>query len=126
MGWFKFWGKPKPKSETKTIEFGRTRFDDIEDDIKQIKEDLKIEVDLTNRAFKELRERIESLEKEPEWKPRFGDRVRFRHSFFGEMNGIFLEPVFPDRWALLFRDPSNNGALKHYVADAKDVEKADE
>lgn len=125
MGWFSFF-KKSPMEAVKPIESWHCRLDDIEDEIKQIKEDLKIEVDLANRAFKELRERIESLEKEPEWKPRFGDKVRFKHSFFGEMNGIFLEAVFPDRWSLMFRDPSNDGKLKHYVADAKDVEKADE
>lgn len=126
MGWFNFWGKPKSKPETKIIEFGRTRFDDIEDDIKELKSSLQAFVEDTEKALHKLKERVGSLEEKGEWKPRFGDRVRFKHSFFGEMNGIFLEPVFPDRWALLFRDPSNNGDLKHYVADAKDVEKANE
>ena len=124
MGWFNLWSKPK--QEPKPITLAHTRFDDIEDDIKELKSSLQAFVEDTEKALRKLKERVGSLEEKGEWKPRFGDRVRFRHSFFGEMNGIFLEAVFPERWSLMFRDPSNNGDLKHYVADAKDVEKADD
>jgi len=126
MGWFDFWGKPEPEPEPKTkiIEFGRTRFDDIEDDIKDIKDGLKKFIEQTQEALNGLRKRIADLEEEQEWKPRLGDRVRFRHDFFGEMEGIFTEAVYPTKWSLLFRDPSNGGNLKYYTADAKDVRKA--
>ncbi len=97
MGWFGLWSRPKPDLETKIIEFGRTRFDDIEDDIKGLKSSLQTFVEDTEKALRKLKERVGSLEEKGEWKPRLGDRVRFKHSFFGEMEGIFLEAVFPER-----------------------------
>jgi hypothetical protein len=126
MGWFDLWSRPKPDLETKIIEFGRTRFDDIEDDIKGLKSSLQTFIEDTEKALKKLKERVGSLEEKGEWKPRFGDRVRFRHSFFGEMEGIFLEAVFPERWSLMFHDPSCGGSLKHYIVDKKDVEKCND
>ena len=125
MGWFSFF-KKSPKEAIKPIESWHCRIDDIEDDIKELKSSLQAFVEDTEKALRKLKERVGSLEEKGEWKPRFGDRVRFRHSFFGEMEGIFLEAVFPERWQLMFHDPSCGGSLKHYVADAKDVEKADE
>ena len=124
MGWFDLWSKPKP--EPKPITLGRTRFDDIEDDIKDIKDGLKKFIEQTQDALNGLKKRISDLEEEQEWKPRFGDRVRFRHSFFGEMEGIFTDAIYPTKWSLIFRDPSSDGSLKHYIADAKDVRKEDE
>lgn len=103
----------------------KKRIEFIEKDLENLKDSLQAFVEDTDKALRKLKERVGSLEEKGEWKPRFGDRVRFRHSFFGEMEGIFLEAVFPERWSLMFRDPSNNGDLKHYIADKKDVEKAD-
>ncbi len=126
MGWFDFWGKPEPEPKTKIIEFGRTRFDDIEDDIKELKSSLQAFVEDTEKALRKLKERVGSLEEKGEWKPRFGDRVRFRHSFFGEMEGVVMEARYPSQFQLAFRDPSNEGDLKFYTVDIKDMEKADD
>ena len=104
----------------------KKRIEFIEKDLDNLKNSVQKAIDEMQAVLSGFQKRIGSLEEKGEWKPRFGDRVRFRHSFFGEMNGIFLEAVFPERWSLMFRDPSNNGDLKYYVADAKDVEKADD
>ena len=124
MGWFNFWGKPK--QEPIPITLRRTRFDDIEDDVKELKNSLQAFVEDTEKAFKRLKERVGSLEEKGEWKPRFGDRVRFRHSFFGEMEGVVMEARYPSQFQLAFRDPSNKGDVKFYTTDIKDMEKADE
>ena len=126
MGWFDFWGKPEPEPKTKIIEFGRTRFDDIEDDIKELKSSLQAFVEDTEKALRKLKERVGSLEEKGEWKPRFGDKVRFKHSFFGEMTGIIIESPFPSQYQLAFHDPSNNGSVKFYTVDMEDMEKADD
>ena len=102
------------------------RVEKLESDVKEIRESLKDFAEDVGKAVRELKSSVSELKEKGEWNPRFGDRVRFRHSFFGEMEGVFLEAIFPDRWSLIFHDPSNGGDLKHYTADAKDVEKADD
>jgi hypothetical protein len=124
MGWFNFWGKPK--QEPIPITLRRTRFDDIEDDIKGLKSSLQAFVEDTEKALRKLKERVGSLEEKGEWKPRFGDRVRFRHSFFGEMTGVVMESPFPSQYQVAFHDPSNKGDVKFYTTDIKDMEKIDE
>ena len=116
---FLFPPQPKPLS-------GRTRFDDIEDDIKGLKSSLQAFIKETEKALRNLKERVGSLEEKGEWKPRFGDRVRFRHSFFGEMTGVIIDSPFPSRYQLVFHDPSNNDDTKFYTVDIKDMEKADD
>ena len=124
MGWFNFWGKPKP--ELIPITLRRTRFDDIEDDIKELKSSLQAFVEDTEKAFRKLKERVGSLEEKGEWKPRFGDRVRFKHSYFGEMTGVIIESPFPSQYQVAFHDPSSKGDVKFYTVDIKDMEKIDE
>lgn len=109
--------QPKPLS-------GRTRLDDIEDDIDGLKNSLQAYVDDTEKALKKLKERVGSLEEKGEWKPRFGDRVRFRHSFFGEMIGVIINSLSTSQYMLVFHDPSNNDETKFYTVKAEDMEKA--
>ena len=125
MGWFSFFEK-SPMEAIKPVESGRTRFDDIEDEIKSLKDSLQAFVEDTEKALKKLKERVGSLEEKGEWKPRFGDRVRFRHSFFGEMTGVVIESPFPSQYQVAFHDPSNKGDVKFYTTDIKDMEKIDE
>ena len=125
MGWFSFFEK-SPMEAIKPVESGRTRFDDIEDEIKSLKDSLQAFVEDTEKALRKLKERVGSLEEKGEWKPRFGDRVRFRHSFFGEMEGVVMEARYPSQFQLAFRDPSNEGDLKFYTVDIKDMEKAND
>ena len=124
MGWFGLWSRPK--QEPIPITLRRTRFDDIEDDIKELKSSLQAFVEDTEKVLCKLKERVGSLEEKGEWKPRFGDRVRFRHSFFGEMEGVVMEARYPSQFQLAFRDPSNEGDLKFYTVDIKDMEKAND
>lgn len=121
MGWFDLWSRPKPEPYE-----GRCRLDDIEDDIDGLKNSLQAFVEDTEKALRKLKERVGSLEEKGEWKPRFGDRVRFKHSFFGEMTGVIIESPFPSQYQVAFHDPSNNGIVKFYTVDIKDVEKADD
>ena len=121
MGWFDLWSRPKPEPYE-----GRCRLDDIEDDIKGLKNSLQAFVEDTEKALCKLKERVGSLEEKGEWKPRFGDRVRFRHSYFGEMIGVIIDFPFPSQYQLVFRDPSNNDDTKFYTVNAEDVEKADD
>ena len=125
MGWFSFF-KKSPKEAIKPIESWHCRLDDIEDDIKELKSSLQAFVEETEKALRKLKERVGSLEEKGEWKPRFGDRVRFKHSFFGEMTGVVIESPFPSQYLVAFHDPSNKGVAKFYTTDIKDVEKADE
>ncbi len=104
----------------------KKRLELLEKDVDDLKNSVQKAIDEAQVILNGLKKRIVDLEEEQEWKPRFGDKVRFRHSFFGEMEGIFLEAVFPERWSLMFHDPSCGGSLKHYIADKKDVEKADD
>ena len=124
MGWFNLWSKPK--QEPKPITLVRTRFDDIEDDIKGLKSSLQAFIEETEKALRNLKERVGCLEEKGEWKPRFGDRVRFRHSFFGEMEGVVMEARHHSQFQLAFRDPSNEGDLKFYTVDIKDMEKTND
>lgn len=121
MGWFNFWGKPKPEPYE-----GRCRLDDIEDEIKALNGSLQAFVEDTEKALKKLKERVGSLEEKGEWKPRFGDRVRFKHSYFGETVGVVLESRFPSQYQVAFRDPSDKGDVKFYTTVIKDMEKADD
>ena len=125
MGWFSFFEK-SPKEAIKPIESWHCRLDDIEDDIKELKNSLQAFVEDTEEALRKLKERVGSLEEKGEWKPRFGDRVRFRHSFFGEMTGVVIESPFPSQYQVAFHDPSNKGDVKFYTTDIKDMEKADD
>ena len=99
------------------------RVEKLESDVKEIRESLKDFAEDVGKTVRELKSSVSELKEKDEWNPQFGDRVRFKHDFFGEMEGIFLEAIFPEKWSLMFRDPSNKGGLKHYTADAKDVEK---
>ena len=121
MGWFKLWSRQKPEPYEE-----RCRLDDIEDDVKELKNSLQAFVNDTEKALKKLKERVGSLEKKGEWNPRFGDRVRFRHSYFGEMIGVIIDFPFPSQYLLVFRDPSNNDDTKFYTVNAKDVEKCND
>lgn len=125
MGWFSFFEK-SPREAIKPIESWHCRLDDIEDEIKALKDSLQAFVEDTEKALRKLKERVGSLEEKGEWKPRFGDRVRFKHSYFGEMTGVVIESPFPSQYQVAFRDPSNKGDVKFYTTDIKDVEKADD
>jgi hypothetical protein len=111
--------RKKDLSYKKRIEF-------IEKDLEGLKGSLQAFVEDTEKALRKLKERVGSLEEKGEWKPRFGDRVRFRHSFFGEMEGVVMEARHPTQFQLAFRDPSNEGDLKFYTVDIKDMEKAND
>lgn len=124
MSLFEFFKCDPAGPEIKPIQFKRDRLDDIEEDLNSLKDSLKQFIDQTANSFTALRERISGLEEKSEWDPEFGDKVWFEHDYFGEMKGVFLERVFPERWSIMFKDPSRNGELRHYTADSKDVRKA--
>ena len=104
----------------------KKRIEFIEKDLDNLKNSVQKAIDEMQVVLSGFQKRIGSLEEKGEWKPRFGDRVRFRHSYFGEMEGVFLEPVYQGQYLLIFHDPSNSGDLKHYTAKAEDVEKIDD
>lgn len=111
--------RKKDLSYKKRIEF-------IEEDLEDLKGSLQAFVEDTEKALKKLKERVGSLEEKGEWKPRFGDRVRFKHSYFGEITGVVIESPFPSQYQVAFHDPSNKGDVKFYTTDIKDMEKIDE
>ena len=121
--WFKKMFAPAPRIEPMPQ---RCRFDDIEDDIKEIRQALQNFSEDVGKAVRELKSRVGELEKKGEWKPRFGDRVRFRHSYFGEMIGVIIDFPFPSQYLLVFRDPSDNDDTKFYTVKAEDVEKCND
>ena len=112
------------EEDAEEVKSGRCRLDDIEDDIEKLKEGFEIETKLNNRTFCELRERIEALEKGKEWTPKFGDRVRFKHPYFGEQRGICIKQYQDENWQILRLDPSKNNDTSFCCA--KDMEKDDD
>ena len=104
----------------------KKRIEFIEKDLDNLKNSVQKAIDEMQVVLSGFQKRIGSLEEKGEWKPRFGDRVRFRHSFFGEMEGVVMEARYPSQFQLAFRDPSNEGDLKFYTVDIKDMEKADD
>lgn len=104
----------------------KKRIEFIEKDLDNLKNSVQKAIDEMQAVLSGFQKRIGSLEEKGEWKPRFGDRVRFRHSFFGEMEGVVMEARYPSQFQLAFRDPSNEGDLKFYTVDIKDMEKADD
>lgn len=104
----------------------KKRIEFIEKDLDNLKNSVQKAIDEMQVVLSGFQKRIGSLEEKGEWKPRFGDRVRFRHSFFGEMEGVVMEARYPSQFQLAFRDPSNEGDLKFYTVDIKDMEKAND
>ena len=104
----------------------KKRIEFIEKDLDNLKNSVQKAIDEMQVVLSGFQKRIGSLEEKGEWKPRFGDRVRFRHSYFGEMIGVIIDFPFPSQYQLVFRDPSNNDDTKFYTVNAEDVEKADD
>lgn len=104
----------------------KKRIEFIEKDLDNLKNSVQKAIDEMQAVLSGFQKRIGSLEEKGEWKPRFGDRVRFRHSYFGEMIGVIIDFPFPSQYQLVFRDPSNNDDTKFYTVNAEDVEKADD
>jgi len=116
--WIKDMFTPSPLIEPITQ---RGRLDDIEDDIKELKNNLQAFVEDTEEALRKLKERVGSLEEKGEWTPKFGDRVRFKHPYFGEQRGICIQQYQDGSWQILWLDPSKNNDTSFCFA--KDVEK---
>ena len=104
----------------------KKRLELLEKDVDDLKNSVQKAIDEAQAILNGLKKRIANLEEEHKWKPRFGDRVRFRHSYFGEMIGVIIDFPFPSQYQVVFRDPSNNDNTKFYTVKAEDMEKVDD
>ena len=104
----------------------KKRIEFIEKDLDDLKNSVQKTIDEMQVVLSGFQKSISNLEEKGEWKPRFGDRVRFKHSFFGEMTGVVIESPFPSQYQVAFHDPSSKGDVKFYTVDIKDMEKIDD
>jgi len=102
----------------------RCRLDDIEDDIKEIRESLKGFADDVGKAVRELKSRVGELEEKGEWKPQFGDKVWFNHPYFGKTKGICIHDYENGSYQVMWLDPSRDNDTT--FCTAKDVEKCND